>query len=255
MLWIRKIIQSFIEIPGLFITLVILLNFKFRKKKISRRMILFTSVIIFLFSIQITSRILVFPLEDSFKPINYNEIDKTIPSVIVVLGGGVIPKTPNSPLIGELSDQAFKRLFTGYELHKETNYPIIISGGKPPNTEYIPEAFVMREYLARFGVSPSNIFIEPEAQTTEENAIYVKQLLDSMKINRLFLVTSAIHMPRSYKIFSKYLSNIEIIPVPSNYLITRENVTWIDFKPDIDSLRANAMALHEYLGMIFYSIF
>ncbi|KAF2955374.1 YdcF family protein [Marinitoga sp. 38H-ov] len=255
MLWIRKIVQSFIEIPGLFITLIILLNFKIKKQNISRRMIIFTSVIIYLLSIQITSRILVFPLEDSFNTIDYNKIDYTIPSLIVVLGGGVIPKTPNSPLIGELSDQTFKRLFVGYELHKKTNFPIVISGGKPPNTDYIPEAFVMRDYLVRLGVSPSNIIIEQEAQTTEENAKYIKNLLDSIKINRIFLVTSAIHMPRSYKIFSNYLYNIEIVPIPSNYLITREKITWIDFKPDISALEANAMALHEYIGLIFYLIF
>ncbi|KLO21117.1 hypothetical protein X275_10460 [Marinitoga sp. 1197] len=253
MLWIRKIIQSFIELPGLFITLIILLNFRIKKSKKSNKMIIFTSIIIYLFSIQITSRILVYPLENAFEPYKENKVN--IPSIIVILGGGAIPKTPISPSLGEMSDQAFKRIFAGYELYKKTNYPIVISGGKPPNTDYIPEALVMRDYLVRFGVNPSNIFIEPDAQTTEENAKYVKSLINNMKINRIFLVTSAIHLPRSYKIFKNFInSNIEIVPVPSNYLITRDKITWIDFKPDIDSLRANAMAIHEYLGLIFFSI-
>ncbi|SHE52711.1 Uncharacterized SAM-binding protein YcdF, DUF218 family [Marinitoga hydrogenitolerans DSM 16785] len=256
MLWIRKIFQSFVELPGLFITLIILLNFRLRKTKISRKMIIITAVIIYIFSIQITSRVLVSPLEDAFEPINYNEINKSIPSIIVVLGGGAIPKTPNSPVIGELSDQTFKRIFAGYELYKTTNFPIVISGGRPPNTEYVPEALIMRDYLVRFGVNPSSIFIEPDSQTTEENAKYVNSLIESMKINRMFLVTSAIHLPRSYKIFKQFINeNIKIIPVPSNYLITRDKITWIDFKPDIDALRSNAMAIHEYIGMIYFFIF
>ncbi|WGS64767.1 YdcF family protein [Marinitoga aeolica] len=256
MLWIRKIIQSFFELPGLFVTLVILLNFRIKKSKKLRKMIIITSFIIYLFSIQITSRILVYPLEDAFSPINYNKIDKSIPSIIVVLGGGAIPKTPNSPVIGELSDQSFKRIFAGYELYKKTDFPIVISGGKPPNTNYVPEALIMRDYLVRFGVTPSNIFIEPDAQTTEENGKFVNSLIGSMKIDRIFLVTSAIHLSRSYKIFKNFINkDIEIIPVPSNYLITREKITWLDFKPDISALEANAMAIHEYLGMIYFYIF
>ncbi|WP_129407928.1 YdcF family protein [Marinitoga lauensis] len=256
MLWIRKIFQSFFELPGLFITLILLLNFRIKKSKSPKRMILITSLIIYLFSIQITSRILVYPLEDAFPPINYNKIDKSIPSIIVVLGGGAIPKTPNSPLMGEVSDQTFKRIFSGYELYKKTDFPIVISGGKPPNTNYVPEALIMRDYLVRLGVVPSNIFIEPDAQTTEENAKFVNSLIESMKINRIFLVTSSIHLLRSYKIFKSFINNsIKIIPVPSNYLITREKITWIDFKPDISALEANAMAIHEYLGMIYFYIF
>lgn len=255
-LWIRKIIQSFIELPGLFITIVLLFNLKIKKAKVSRKMIVTTALIIYILSIQITSRILVYPLENSYPPLNFSKIDKTIPSIIIILGGGAITNTPNSPNLGELSDQAFKRIFWGCELYKETNFPIVISGGSPPNTNYIPEALVMRYYLAKFGVNPSNIFIEPDAKTTQENAIYVKNLIESMKINRIFLVTSAIHMPRSFKIFSNYFdNNVKIIPVPSNYLITRDNISWIDFKPDIDSLRANAMAIHEYIGMIYFLLF
>jgi len=192
-LWIRKVIQSFIELPGLFVTIVLLFNFKIKKAKVSRKMIVITALIIYILSIQITSRILVYPLENSYPPLNFSEIDKTIPSIIVILGGGAITNTPNSPNLGELSDQAF---------------------------------------------------------------IYVKNLIESMKINRIFLVTSAIHMPRSFKIFSNYFDdNVKIIPVPSNYLITRDNITWIDFKPDIDSLRANAMAIHEYIGMLYFLLF
>lgn len=256
MLWIRKIVQSFIELPGLFITIIFLFNFKIRKEKISRRIIIITALIIYLFSIQITSRILVYPLENSYSPIKFDNIDLSIPSIIVILGGGVIPKTPNSPIMGELSDQTFKRIFMGYEIHKYTNFPIIISGGRPPNTNYIPEALIMREYLVRLGITASDIFIEPDSQTTEENAKYVNSLIDNMKISRIFLVTSAIHLPRSYKIFHTLIDkSAEIIPVPSNYLITRDKITWIDFKPDIDALRANSMAIHEYLGMIYFSIF
>ncbi|WP_459997003.1 YdcF family protein, partial [Marinitoga arctica] len=252
MLWIRKIIQSFIEIPGLFISLILLFNIK----KFSKKMIFISILIIYIFSIQITSRILVYPLEDSFEPINFNDIDKTTPSIIVILGGGAISNTPNSPNLGELSDQSLKRIYKGYELYKKTNFPIVISGGNPPNTNYIPEALIMRYYLVKFGVNPSNLFIEPDAKTTQENAIYVKNLIESMKINKIYLITSAIHMPRSYKIFSEYFNNnIKIIPVPSNYLITRDKISWIDFKPDIDSLKANAYAIHEYLGMLYFLIF
>ncbi|NUU96999.1 YdcF family protein [Marinitoga sp. 1138] len=250
---IRKIIQSFIELPGLFVALVILLLLKSKEQKNFKKYVIIVAAIIYLLSIPYSARYITRPLEDLYPPINYEKIDKNIPSIIVILGGGSIQNIPGEE-IGELSDQAFKRVFKGYELYKNTKFPIVISGGSLPETDYIPEALVMREYLVRFGVSPSDIFMEPDSMTTKENAIFVKNLIDNMKLEKVYLVTSAIHLPRSYKIFKTYIKDVEIIPVPSNYLVTRGKVTWIDFKPDISALYANALAFHEYLGLIFFSI-
>lgn len=170
---------------------------------------------------------------------------------IVILGGGIIPETPRKGS-GELSDSAMKRVYEGFLLYKNLQLPIVVTGGKPLGTE-IPEAQIMKEELLKMGVQPNGIFVEPLAKNTKQNVEFTLKLLEDNEVQRIYLVTSAIHLTRAMNYFKTY-TNIDVVPVPTDYKVSREELKWYDFLPDMRFLEATSSAWHEYLGLVKFKI-
>lgn len=249
----QKILSSFLEFPGFFITLNIIMFFYYLKKeKKIRKYLIIITVFIYIVSAGWFSRIFVTPLENNFPPFTTEGQFFEDNGLIVILGGGIISDTENN-VISSLSDQSLSRVYKGYLLYKNLGYPIIVTGGKLPGTNDIPEAFLMKETLIKMGVNPNNIYIEIEARNTKENAEFASNIKNKINADKVYLVTSAIHMTRSYNIFKKYISE-NLVAVPAYYFIPKTNLSWVDFIPSINNLRANALALHEYLGILYYSL-
>jgi uncharacterized SAM-binding protein YcdF (DUF218 family) len=247
---------SFIQIPGLFISIlfIFIIISLFRTKKVSIPLFLIT-VLLYIFSCGWFARLFVSPLENNYlppsSPSSTFQVDDN--AVIVILGGGIIPNTPKN-FKGELSDSAFKRVIEGYLIHKRTQLPIIVTGGKLQGTQ-TPEAEVMKEELQKLGVCNEDIYVEPYAKNTKQNAQYVKEIVENEGFKTIILVTSAVHMTRSLNYFNKYLNDKKICPIPTGYLISLDKIKMYDFLPQIEFLKANASALHEYLGIIKMRIF
>jgi uncharacterized SAM-binding protein YcdF (DUF218 family) len=103
------------------------------------------------------------------------------------------------------------------------------------------------------GVKPSDIYIEIEARNTKENAEFASIIKKELEADKVYLVTSAIHMTRSYNSFEEYIPE-NLVAVPAYYFIPKTNLSWSDFIPNINNLRATALAFHEYLGLIYYKL-
>jgi uncharacterized SAM-binding protein YcdF (DUF218 family) len=80
-------------------------------------------------------------------------------------------------------------------------------------------------------------------------------------IRRVLLVTSAMHMPRSLRIFQR--QGIEAIPAPTDFLITQQEInepssspqaTLLNLVPDADRLQNTTRALKEYIGTVVYHL-
>lgn len=249
-----KILSAFFEVPGIFVTLCIIMFFYYLKKeKRIRKFLLIITIIVYIISTGWFARLFVTPLENAYQPFELQGkfLDDS-KGLIVVLGGGVISNTPLDN-IGELSDQSLQRIYNSYILYKNLGYPMVVTGGKLPETDNLPEAFKMKEVLIKLGVPPADIYIESNARNTEENAKYTADVIENLGINKVYLVTSAIHMKRAVKVFKNNIS-VELIPVPVNYMISRNNISWYDFLPKIEFLKATSAAWHEILGNLFYSL-
>ncbi|MBQ9010737.1 MAG: YdcF family protein [Clostridia bacterium] len=73
---------------------------------------------------------------------------------------------------------------------------LVCSGGATGsnNPKNHTEAGLMREYLiSEFGIDPGRIFIDEQAMTTVENAVYTFRILREKQIRSLTLVTSDYH--------------------------------------------------------------
>ena len=124
---------------------------------------------------------------------------------------------------------------------------IIISGTDPllPTSE---EALGVKRFFVSRGLEEENIIIEGQSRNTWENIRNVKEIVEE---EPFFLVTSAYHMERAKREFEKVEANP--IPAPTDFKIKTERYTALDFFPDARNLRNSDLAIHEYLGILWYN--
>jgi uncharacterized SAM-binding protein YcdF (DUF218 family) len=179
---------------------------------------------------------------------------------IVVLGGATRPAVSPRPWV-EVAEEGDRVLYAA-KLYREGKAPrIILSGGRVEwdGSNNLPESADMAELLKTMGVPETAMVQEPTSRNTRENAVNTKQIMDQQGIRKILLVTSALHMPRSLRIFQKL--GIDAIPAPTDFLSTdheRENFQntaesiTLNTLPDAERLRNTTRALKEYVGIGVY---
>lgn len=249
MLALEKIVASFLSFPGLFLLLwgIVTVYLFLKKTNLIIRIIALFSILLMIFVFTgLGVKSLVLPLENYYKGDNYQLINKM---PIVVLGGGINYNIPKED--GELSKSSLERLVRGYKLQNKLESSIIYSGGVAVGKTKISEAEIAGKWLGEMGVLEDKINKEEQARTTYENGVYIKEWMKNNDVSNIYLVTSAIHMPRSSAVFSNL--NIDFIPVISGYSYNHK-LSWLDYLPNRGALTANLAALHEWLGLIWYKI-
>lgn len=240
----QKVIEAFLLPPGFFVTLFILMGILWRKKAPKKALLMFFLAIVFYFLSSIIGIfLLLYPLEKSH---SYSDLQGA--EVVVVLGGGVV-KTPDGY---QLSIHTAARLLKGLEIANKKHLPLIVTGGKLPGVDQLPEAEIMKQQAISLGFDEGNIFVEPLARTTKENAFYTTALMKQKAFKKAVLVTSAVHMKRAVYCFEK--NGVSAIPCPTAFLYDHSKIEWIDLIPNRDALDANLAAIHEYFGLVWYRI-
>ncbi len=168
---------------------------------------------------------------------------------IVVLSGGA---EYHALEFGRAVDSASSLQRSHYAafLHRQTNLPVLVTGGLVENTNISEAAAMAASLLESFQVK--DIWLEEKALNTAQNAFYSSELLRARNINSIFLVTHAVHMPRAMLMFQKQGMVVTPAPTmrPDELDFTRPEV----FVPTANALHDSATALHEYLGMLWYSL-
>jgi len=180
---------------------------------------------------------------------------------IVILGGGTKPPFPPRPSV-DLSEQGDRVLYGG-QLYREGKAPLVIASGGRINWKGggPSESADMAQILTSIGVPASAIVQDPTSLNTYQNAVNVRAILKQLGIRKVLLVTSAMHMPRSLRIFQR--QGIEAIPAPTDFLVTQQEIeeptsspqaTLLNILPDTDRLENTTRALKEYMGMVIYRL-
>ena len=172
---------------------------------------------------------------------------------IVVLAGGI--KEPDATRRRpELTQDTLYRCLLAAKLYHDGNpCPVVVTGGVlDPKSTIPPVALSMRELLLRLGVRDSDVIVEERAQTTYENAIETRKLLQSRGLGKIVLVTEAVHMPRSLACFRK--QGVEAIPAACLHRATEFHGRLEEFVPTPDALRDTMAVLHEWLGLVWYRV-
>jgi len=177
---------------------------------------------------------------------------------IVVLGGGTRPRIAPRPWyeVNEAGD----RILYGAILYKQGKAPLlVVTGGR---AEWLgeggnPESEDMAAIAEALGVPSSAIIQESQSFNTRDNAVNTREILNKRGINKILLVTSALHMPRSMEIFRKV--GVESIAVPTDFLsVQNENskglAAILDLLPSVDALKNTTNAIKEYIGLLVYQL-
>jgi uncharacterized SAM-binding protein YcdF (DUF218 family) len=131
------------------------------------------------------------------------------------------------------------RLMPGCEL--------IFSGSAGTGNTHIETGATMKE-LGALLAPQAELESESESDSTAEHPENVRPFVEDAPFA---LVTSAYHMPRAMLVFER--AGLEPIPYPVDYY-TSDVWSWSDFVPSPRGWDALNLALHEYAGLLAYSV-
>lgn len=139
-----------------------------------------------------------------------------------------------------------------YKTHKIKK--IIISGGSVYKDEPKEANFLYKEFLL-LGIPSEDLIIENKSRTTFENAAYTKHIVDSLKLQPPFvLVTSAMHIPRAEKVFTR--AGLQVVPFPANFRVINKKFNFDDYIiPKLNIINDWSALLKEVIGMAGYKLF
>jgi uncharacterized SAM-binding protein YcdF (DUF218 family) len=167
---------------------------------------------------------------------------------IVVPGTGRYTSPPEYGA-DTVSNRTLERLRYAARVHRTTGWPIATVGGAPLDTA-APEGVLMAESLQEdFGVSVQ--WIEHTSRNTAENARNARALI---AFDTILLVTQAMDMPRAARAFTA--AGFDVVPAPIGFVNRVGDFAFgpFDFIPDANALAVTRVALHEYLGLLWYTL-
>lgn len=254
MYYINKIIDGLVNPLAIGVMLLVLAGILLARgrKKLGGGMLGAGLVWLYFWSMPVVSSFFGYTLERQWPP----QTAESVPAgdVIVLLGGGMSAcpeKQPYPNLYG-----AADRVWHAARLYKAGKAPIIIPTG-------VGAKDCEKPLLMDLGVPESAIVCEDSARNTEENARFVKKLLEERRQGAspadrqpsMILVTSALHMPRAKLMYERYASGFQLIPAACDHECT---LGWQlerspgDFFPSVHSLSTVSFAFKEYLGYYGY---
>ncbi len=183
--------------------------------------------------------------------------------VIVVLGGGTDPWLAPRQMV-EVNG-AGDRVIYALKLYKEgVADKILLSGGtiEWQNSDPTSPAEDMAELLKLMGAPQEALIEQGKSLNTAEDARFSAEIIRQNGWKRVILVTSAMHMPRSVRLFES--EGIEVIPAPVDFTMSdrewKDLYSWrmenvlINILPTSSNMKSTTSAMKEYIGMLVNTI-
>jgi uncharacterized SAM-binding protein YcdF (DUF218 family) len=255
--YLSKLLPLFVYPVGLSIVLILLSVLTRRWAAVSIGLALAAAAVLFIFSNGWVAARLARALEWQYVPIG----DLPSAEAIVLLGGAT--RANVQPRSMTEMNEAGDRITRAASLYRDGKAPLIVASGGAIDWlgSQTPEAEGMRELLEFMEIPADAIVTESKARNTYENATLVREIADERGFNKILLVTSALHMPRSVAIFEK--QGFEVIPAPADFQVTRSDdggaqasmgARFYRLMPDAQHLALSTRALKEYLGSLVYRL-
>jgi len=172
-----------------------------------------------------------------------------LPTTIVVLSGGLEGPPRDADEFAALDPDSVQRMISAVVLWKSMpSATFVIAGGGPFE---VRESDVLARLAEQMGVPPSSIVREGHSQTTWENAQQLRNLQPPLP-DRIWLVSSAIHLPRALKSF-RAAGFDPCIHVSDRDYLSLQGIGY--FLPQSSALRKSEMAIHELVGQALYAFY
>lgn len=242
MVYLLKFGAGWILPPGIFFLALWFVAWRLYKKR-EKRLAGVLAALVFVFYLactQFVSERLMGALESAYEPPANPQGD-----VIIMLGGGAYPDTPDVSGRGTLCSSPANRLLTAVRLQRQLDLPIILSGGQV-YSDSGAEAVIAKRILMDLGVPEDKILVEGRSVNTTQNAQFSAEIMRERGLTKPILVTSAFHMRRSVLNFEK--QGIEVTAYPADYRTnTRHDFHYNKLKPSVGALDDNVIVMQEVL--------
>jgi uncharacterized SAM-binding protein YcdF (DUF218 family) len=172
------------------------------------------------------------------------------PSVIVLLSGGMRRDAADAGDFGVLNAASLQRTLTAAQLAKRTPEAQLVISGGGHNGDGVAQSTIMADLARGFGVPADAIRAETESTTTWENATRIRALQPALP-SRIWLVTSALHMPRSLLAFRA--AGFDPCAYPGDYRSAPFDGP-ADLLPSAGAIANSDSVLHEWAGEIAYRL-
>ncbi len=239
------LLKQLILPPGVFFVGLALgfVLWRIQLRQIGKGVAVTAAVGLYLFSTPFFSNGLIWITEMSVEP--FDEPGEA--GAIVVLAAGIRPKAKDFDGRSVVDALTFERLRYGAYLHRETNLPILVSGG-PWSGSGIVTADLMQSALKdSFGVEAR--WVERRSTITRKNATYSSRMLQAEGIDTIVLVTHGWHMPRAKAAFER--RGLKVVQGPTG-LEKPIRLTFGAVLPQGQSMQRSYFACHEMLGRVWY---
>ena len=207
------------------------------------------TLMLLVLSLRPTANVLTYSLEHRYGDLSHEALRAL--DVVVVLGGGTHAAWGYGTE-AELTGPAYSRWYNGIlAFHRSGANLLAFSGGRLDDDE--SEAEVMKSMAVAMGIPEDRILVETQSLNTMQNAAFTARLLPG-KGRQIGLVTSVTHMLRAERAFKKEFRQDTIVPIPVNYTYDPWDWTVENVIPSATALEESTVALHEWVGLLWYSL-
>lgn len=257
MIFLSKLLPLFIYPTGLITLLVILTLVFWKKRRLSLTFLIMAFSILLVAGNKYTATAFARTLEWRYSPLPMG----TSADVIVVLGGGTEPDVNPRSMVEVNS--AGDRVLYAVKLYQEGVAPILLLSGGDIDFLYdspSTPADDMATLMEMIGIPRDQLLIQDASLNTQQDAEYSCAMIKERGYDKVILVTSAFHMPRSVALFEA--QGCTVIPAPVDFSITTDS--WealthptieefiIDLLPSYTHLSSFTKTMKEYIGMLYY---
>jgi uncharacterized SAM-binding protein YcdF (DUF218 family) len=172
-----------------------------------------------------------------------------LPTAVVVLSAGLERPPASADDFAALDADSVQRTFSAVALWKRMpSASFVIAGGGPFP---ISESEVLSHLAEQLGVPAASIVREGQSQTTWENAQQLRRLQPPLP-DRIWLVSSAIHLPRALTSF-RAAGFDACIHVSDRDYLAPQGIGY--YLPQSSAVRKSEMAIHELIGQALYAFY
>ena len=165
---------------------------------------------------------------------------------IVVLGGPKM-RLPAATAREVGIEEGSDRVWHALRLYQAGKAPlIVVSGGGQKDRYGRTEAQAVGVVLLDLGLPPSALLLETRSRDTRENAEYSARLLEARGIQRILLVTSAMHMQRALHEFKA--QGLQVTAAPTDFEPIEHTPSPWRYFPANGSLQRSGQAIKEIAG-------
>ncbi len=190
-------------------------------------------------------RYLTYKLEGQYPVVQHN--DPQVRWIVVLSGGkGQFDGMPANDL---LSSASLKRLIEGVRLFRESpQAQLVLSGGGETGEQL--EADLLAQLARWFSIPEQRIVLESKSINTADQA---RELVNIVHEQPFYLVTSAIHMPRSMLLCQQ--QGLHPIAAPTDFTFYWSTDSWGKMIiPNAYNLSYFSISMHEILGKIWANV-